>query len=86
MVDTDTFNIPIAINVKADPMATFKIQGDTIELIKLLKVTGLCSTGGMAKIAVAEGRVKVDDHTEYRKRFKVKKGQVVESEGNIIEV
>ena len=32
-------------------MATFKIQGDTIDLTKLLKVTGLCSTGGMAQIA-----------------------------------
>ena len=67
-------------------MATFKIQGDTIDLTKLLKVTGLCSTGGMAQIAATEGRVKVDGHTEYRKRYKVKKGQVVEFEGNIIEV
>ena len=67
-------------------MATFKIQGDAIELTKLLKVTGLCSTGGMAKIATAEGRVKVDNHTEYRRRYKAEKGQVVEFEGNIIEV
>ena len=67
-------------------MASFKIQGDAIELTKLLKVTGLCSTGGMDKIATAEGRVKVDNHTEYRRRYKVEKGQVVEFEGNIIEV
>ena len=67
-------------------MPTFKIQGDTIELTKLLKVTGLCSTGGLAKIAAAQGRVKVDNQTELRKRRKIKKGQLVEFEGNIIEV
>ena len=34
-------------------MPTFEIKGEIIELIKLLKVTGLCSTGGMAKIVTA---------------------------------
>jgi ribosome-associated protein len=67
-------------------MPTFKIQGDTIELIKLLKITGLCSTGGMAKIAAAQGLVKVDNQTELRKRCKIRKGQVVEFEGNVIKV
>jgi ribosome-associated protein len=67
-------------------MPTFEIKGDTIELIKLLKVTGLCSTGGMAKIVTAEGRVKVDNQTELRKRCKIRKGQVVEFEGSVIEV
>jgi ribosome-associated protein len=67
-------------------MPTFKMNGDTIELIKLLKVTGLCSTGGMAKIATAEGRVKVDNQTELRKRCKIRKGQVVEFDGHVIEV
>jgi ribosome-associated protein len=67
-------------------MPTFKMKGDTIELIKLLKVTGLCSTGGMAKIAAAQGRVKVDNQTELRKRCKIQKGQVVEFEGSVIEV
>lgn len=67
-------------------MPVFKIKGDTIELVKLLKATGVCSTGGMAKIVTAEGRVKVDNQTELRKRCKIKKGQVVEFEGSIIEV
>jgi ribosome-associated protein len=67
-------------------MPTFRIKGDTIELIKLLKVTGLCSTGGMAKIVTAKGRVKVDNRTELRKRCQIRRGQVVEFEGNIIEV
>jgi ribosome-associated protein len=56
---------------------TFKIEGDYIELVKLLKITGLCDTGGMAKIVTAEGRVSVDGHTELCKRCKIRRGQVV---------
>jgi ribosome-associated protein len=67
-------------------MSILEIRGDTIELIKLLKLSGLCSTGGMAKIATAEGRVKVDNQTELRKRCKIRKGQVVEFDGHVIEV
>ena len=65
---------------------TFKIEGEYIELVKLLKITGLCDTGGMAKIVTAEGRVTVDGHIERRKRCKVRKGQVVAFEGQVIKV
>ncbi len=64
----------------------FNIEGEYIELIKLLKATGLCPSGGMAKIVTAEGRVKVDSRVELRKRCKLKKGQIVEFENNIIEL
>ncbi len=67
-------------------METFNIQGDFIELIKLLKATGLCRTGGEAKTAVAEGLVKVDDRTEVRKRCKIRKGQKVTFQGQVIKV
>jgi ribosome-associated protein len=63
-----------------------KIDGEYIELIKLLKAVGLCETGGAAKIAVDEGLVTVDGIVESRKRCKVRKGQVVELDGNLIEV
>lgn len=66
--------------------AVFNIEGEYIELIKLLKATGLCSSGGRAKIVTAEGRVKVDNRIEFRKRCKLKKGQTVEFESNIIEL
>jgi ribosome-associated protein len=72
---------------KAGLMATkFKIENGYIELIKLLKVTGLCGSGGMAKVVTGEGRVKVDGIVELRKRCKIRKGQTVDFEGNIIEV
>ena len=64
----------------------FTIKGEYIELIKLLKATGLCTTGGMAKRATAEGLVKVDNQTELRKRCKIRKGQIVEFKGQIIAV
>lgn len=55
-----------------------------IELNDLLKVTGLCSSGGVAKALIAEGRVKVDGEVELRKRCKVRKGQRVEFGEHII--
>ena len=63
---------------------SFKIEGDYIEMIKLLKAAALCDSGGMAKTVVDEGRVKVDSRTEFRKRHKLRKGQVIEFEGNKI--
>ena len=62
----------------------FKAENGYIELIKLLKVTGLCSTGGAAKVVTEEGLVKVDGEVEYRKRRKIKKGQRVEFDGETI--
>jgi ribosome-associated protein len=59
---------------------------DFIELHDLLKVMGLCSTGGAAKTAIAEGHVKVDGNVEMRKRSKIRKGQIVEYEGKAITV
>lgn len=72
---------------KTEPMISkFKIEGDYIELVKLLKVTGLCGSGGMAKTAAGEGQVKVDGVVELRKRCKIRRGQRIEFEGNIVEV
>ena len=64
----------------------FKLENDYIELNKLLKATGLCATGGMAKIAIDEGLVNVDGKTELRKRCKIRKGQSIDFEGDIINV
>ena len=55
-----------------------------IELNSLLKIMGLCDSGGVAKTAIAEGRVKVDGNVELRKRCKIRKGQIVEFEGHKI--
>ncbi len=66
-------------------MEDFILKGtEFIELNSLLKITGLCESGGMAKAVIAEGRVKVDDKVELRKRCKIRKGQTVEFEGHRI--
>lgn len=62
-------------------MQTFELDGrDYIELNSLLKITGLCSSGGLAKALIADGRVKVDDKVELRKRCKIHAGQRVQFE------
>ncbi len=64
----------------------FELEDEYIELAKLLKATHLCSTGGMAKAAISEGNVRVDGEVEFRRGRKIRQGQRVEFEGNIIEV
>jgi ribosome-associated protein len=63
---------------------TFKIKGEFIELIQLLKVLGIAETGGHAKQIVEEGGVKLNGETEYRKRAKLRTGDKVEVGGEII--
>ncbi|MBS7565299.1 RNA-binding S4 domain-containing protein [Mucilaginibacter sp. Bleaf8] len=59
-------------------MIEFKLEGEYIPLIQLLKATNLVQTGGEAQIVVSEGDVKYNGQVDYRKRLKVKKGDVVE--------
>ena len=68
-------------------METFNLQGkDYIELNSLLKVMGLCDSGGMAKQLISDGLVHVDGAVETRKRCKIRDGQKVEFAGEVIEV
>jgi ribosome-associated protein len=64
----------------------FPLRGDFIELFKLLKLTGLCDSGGAAKAAVSEGLVQVDGVTETRKACKIRVGQKVRFGESVIEV
>jgi ribosome-associated protein len=61
-------------------------DNSVIELHNLLKVMGLCNSGGMAKTAIAAGDVKVDGQVELRKRCKIRSGQYVEFQGRKIDV
>ncbi len=65
---------------------SFTLSAEFIELFKLLKVTGLCESGGMAKLAVSQSEVKVDGQIETRKACKIRKGQSVEFSGQMIVV
>ncbi len=68
-------------------MIKFKLEdSEYIELIKLLKVTSICGSGGEAKHMVDEGEVKLNGELESRKRAKIRKGDKVEIFNEIIEV
>ena len=55
----------------------FKVNGEFIELNQLLKLTGVCDSGGAGKALVAEGVVSVDGNVELRKTCKIRAGSVV---------
>ncbi len=67
-------------------MIRFTLQTEFIELHKLLKVTGVASSGGEAKRAIGEGQVEVDGKKETRKAFKIRAGQKVQLGDEQIEV
>ena len=68
-------------------MQTFSLDGHPyIALNNLLKTQGLCETGGQAKMFVAEGYVSVDGQVELRKTCKIKAGQIVEFQGESIQI
>ncbi len=53
-------------------MATFSLgKHPHVELCDLLKLEGWSESGAQAKIAIAEGQVKVDGAVETRKRCKI---------------
>jgi ribosome-associated protein len=64
----------------------FKITGDYIPMIQLLKAANLVQTGGEAQIVVTQGEVKYNGQVDYRKRLKVKKGDKVEFRDKTITV
>lgn len=58
-------------------MNPFDLRGEYITLDALLKATGLASSGGAAKIMIAEGEVQVDGAVETRRGRKLRAGMVV---------
>ena len=59
----------------------FKIQGEFIELNRLLKATHVCQSGGEAGILATSGDVMLNDVSETRKRAKIRIGDVVKVKG-----
>ena len=68
------------------PAHRFRLESEFVEVNQLLKLVGLCHSGGEGKQLVAEGRVAVDGVAETRKTAKIRAGQVVECEGHRIQV
>jgi ribosome-associated protein len=64
----------------------FELDRDYVELNQLLKLVGLCDSGGAGKAIVATGAVTVDGAQELRKTCKIHAGQVVQVEDFVIHV
>ncbi|MFD0725672.1 RNA-binding S4 domain-containing protein [Lysobacter brunescens] len=60
------------------PNLVFDLDRDFVELNQLLKLTGVCDSGGAGKHLVASGAVRVDGDVELRKTCKIRVGQVVQ--------
>ncbi|WDF70650.1 RNA-binding S4 domain-containing protein [Sphingobacterium oryzagri] len=67
-------------------MQTFSLKGEYIQMIQLLKVMNWVEHGAMAQFVVEEGLVKYNGEIDYRKRLKVKKGDVVEFDGQQVNI
>ncbi len=55
----------------------FHLNGEYVELNQLLKLSGICDSGGAGKMLVASGAVAVDGKVELRKTCKIRAGQFV---------
>lgn len=58
-------------------MKEYNLEGEYIELIKLLKIMRISESGGQAKMMVDDGLVKLNGKVEYRKRAKLRSGDVI---------
>ena len=64
----------------------FELDRDHVELNQLLKLAGLCDSGGAGKALVASGAVAVNGAAELRKTCKIRAGHVVTLPGVEIRV
>ena len=67
-------------------MRTFRIKDDYIKLGQALKAAGLVESGVDAKIAIQDGQVKVNGHTEVQRGKKLYDGDIVSFEGEEIKI
>lgn len=64
----------------------FELDRDYVELNQLLKLSGICDSGGAGKAIVASGAVLVDGQRELRKTCKIHAGQTVQLDDITIRV
>ena len=67
-------------------MQEFKLEGEFIQLIQLLKATNLVASGGEAQMVVSDGLVKCNGEVDLRKRLKVRRDDIIEFNGTKIHV
>ena len=59
---------------------------EPVELYKILKFEGLVPSGGVAKLAIESGDVKVNGEVETRKRKKIVAGDIIDFNGDRLRI
>ena len=67
-------------------MRVVEINREPVELYKILKFEGLVTTGGEAKLLIADGQVLVNGVIETRRRKKILNGDVIEFRGEQLQM
>ncbi len=63
-----------------------KVEGEFIKLQDALKFSGLCETGGHAKVVIQNGEVKVNGEVCTMRGKKLRTGDTAEFNGRKIEI
>ncbi len=63
-----------------------ELNHQPVELCKLLKIANLVGGGGEAKIVISEGYVLLNGEVEYQKRKKVYHEDVIEFNGEVVQL
>ena len=76
----------INIKIKGKKEKTVPIKTEFIKLDSFLKFCGVADTGGIAKILINEGLIKVNGKQCFSRGKKIYKGDYVQHEGFIYKV
>ena len=63
-----------------------ELEQQPIELYKLLKIANLVSGGGEAKVMISDGYVLLNGEIETQKRKKIFSGDIIEFNGDLVEL
>lgn len=74
------------MNDSENQISNLQINGDYIELYKILKIENMAASGGEAKFLISEGLVQVNGEVEIRKRRKTRAGDIVEYNGEQVKI
>lgn len=67
-------------------MRQVEISREPVELYKILKFEGMVASGGEAKLVIADGLVQVNGKLETRKRRKIVSDDIIEFDGDVIQI
>lgn len=67
-------------------MKQVEITSEPVELFKILKIEGMVSSGGEAKLVIADGRVLLNGKIETQKRKKIVSGDIIKYDKETIQI